>query len=370
MENTEYRNVSERWDDEHTDAHGYPRKVYESSYFDDSDDKKAHAYNAHGIFWKDGHFKHVSVRSTGYGRYVYEDTYEEDVVMSYDILYDSDLKKILKEGETIKVPVLSGEKKGAVVRLGLVHSKLVETDDFIAVGKFLFEPGSDNKILTGYLRANNENDTDLVIPDSTEIIADEAFKDLRSIKSVTIPNSVKSIGRSAFEDCSAIETLLVRDSVKKICEGTFSQCKNLIKNLITVHIPNSVTSIGDSAFECCRALKSVTIPKGVTSIGDSAFQSCFSLTSVTIHEGVTSIGNKAFFLCASLETIDLPDSITKIGEGAFAHCSSLKRIKIPKGVNYLPYFEGCRNLKTVMISRPLFDKYKSRFYDDTEFVFY
>ncbi len=387
MGDTEYRNVSERWDYENTDAHGYPQKVYESSYFDDSDDKKAHAYNAHGIFWKDGHYRQKKVRSTGYGRTVYEDTYEEDVVMSYDMLWKSDLIEILDKGETIKVPVLSGEKEGAVIRLGRVNSELIETDDFIAVGNFLFEPGSDNKILTGYLRAKHEDNADLVIPDSTEIIADEVFRGLSFIKSVTIPNSVKKIGSRAFEDCTNIiqldlgsgveyigdfafykcrrvESLIVPDSVKKICEGAFAYCVNLKSatlpehlttlshtfqycgSLSSVNIPSCV-EIMYSTFEGC-SLEEVEIPDCVH-IMHEAFRRCRKLKSVNIPAGLKAIGSWGFQNCESLASVVIPDSIERIEEFAFINCKSLKTVTIPASVKHIAKgaFEGCTSLSQV-----------------------
>lgn len=421
MGDTEYRNVSERWDYEHTDAHGYPQKVYEASYFDDSDDKKANAYNAYGIFWKDGYFKQKSVRSTGYGRTVYEDTYEEDVVMSYDMLWERDLKKILNEGETIRVPLLSGEKKGAVIRLGLVKSKLVETDDFVAVGKFLFKPGSDNKILTGYLRSNNEDNTDLVIPDSTEIIADEAFKDLHSIKSVTIPNSVKSIGVRAFEDCwniihldlglgvecigdfafmnCGIETLIVPDSVKEIGEGAFARCTKLKSatlpqhlttlrhtfqycyRLASVNIPSCVEimystfegcsleeiEIPDSvkilseAFRGCSKLKSVKIPAGLKAINNYEFQGCVSLTSVVIPDSVERIGRSAFYKCQSLKTVTIPALVKNIDNGAFEGCTSLCEVNFLGQIQFLgeDAFKDCP-AKIVLPTKQVFSNLPKR----------
>ena len=122
MGRTVYRNVREVWDNEHPDAHGNPQRVYVESSFDDSANERAFRSNKYGIFWKNGHFQRetTSVRSTGYGRMVWEDTYEEDVEVSYSysLFYDNDLKKILEKNEVIDVPVLSGEKRGSVMKLG------------------------------------------------------------------------------------------------------------------------------------------------------------------------------------------------------------------------------------------------------------
>ncbi len=110
---------------------------------------------------------------------------------------------------------------------------------------------------------------------------------------------VTSIGAYAFRDC---------------------------RSLTSVTIPDSVTSIGISAFYYCDSLTSVTIPDSITSIGGSAFEYCRSLTSITIPDSVTSINYATFCGCSSLISITIPDSVTSIGGSAFEYCTSLKEV--------------------------------------------
>ncbi len=70
-----------------------------------------------------------------------------------------------------------------------------------------------------------------------------------------------------------ITDLVIPNSVTSIKNYAFYSCTGLT----SVNIPNSVTSIGDSAFEGCTGLTSVTIPNSVTSIGKWAFYDCSSL---------------------------------------------------------------------------------------------
>jgi uncharacterized repeat protein (TIGR02543 family) len=126
-----------------------------------------------------------------------------------------------------------------------------------------------------HLYLNNNEITDLVIPNSVTSIKNYAFHGCDGLTSVTIPNSVTSIGHYAFYSCSG---------------------------LTSVTIPNSVTSIGYAAFSG-TGLTSVTIPNSVTSIGERGFRECSRLTSVTIGNGVTSIGNNAFEFCSSLKDL-------------------------------------------------------------------
>ena len=148
---------------------------------------------------------------------------------------------------------------------------------------------------------DDEEVTDLVIPEGVTVITDYLFSNCRGLTSVTIPNSVTSIGERAFYDC------------------TF---------LTSVTIPNSVTSIGDYAFFRCRGLTSVTIPNSVKSIGDYAFGDCYYLTSVTIGNSVKSIGERAFYSCNRLTSVTIGNSVKSIGERAFESCESLKEVHI------------------------------------------
>ena len=107
------------------------------------------------------------------------------------------------------------------------------------------------------------------------------------------------IGRRAFKNFKSLTSVTIGDSVTSIATEAFDGCSSLT----SVTIPNSVTSITSNDFYFCTNLKSVTIGDSVTSIGTNAFYGCSSLTSVTIPNIVTSIGNNAFYSCTSLTSI-------------------------------------------------------------------
>ncbi|MBQ2293792.1 MAG: leucine-rich repeat domain-containing protein, partial [Spirochaetales bacterium] len=74
---------------------------------------------------------------------------------------------------------------------------------------------------------------------------------------IAIPDSVTSIGNNAFKDC---------------------------KSLTSVTIGSSVTSIGEYVFGNCSSLTNVTIPGSMAKIDSSAFFGCGNLTSVTFED--------------------------------------------------------------------------------------
>ena len=168
----------------------------------------------------------------------------------------------------------------------------------------------------------------IIIGDGVTTIGKYAFKDRRSLISVTIRNSVTTIGEYAFDSCSSLTYVTIPNSVTTIGAYAFRGCISL--NSVT--IGNSVATIGELAFEGCSSLTYVTIPNSVTKIGYLAFRGCSHLTSVTIGNSVTTIGGLAFEGCSSLTSVTIPNSVTTIENSAFRDCSSLTSITIGNSV--------------------------------------
>ena len=161
----------------------------------------------------------------------------------------------------------------------------------------------------------------LVISDTTRVIAGSAFDGNKELTHVTIPGHVQAVGMYAFQNCANLSTLTIGEGVLYLDYGAFNQCKRL---------------------------ESVVIPESVISLGDSVFAECSSLKSVTIPQSITRLERHAFYGCESLESITLPDGLTYIGDEALAG-TALTSVTIPASVQYLGYnvFSGCVNLKKV-----------------------
>ena len=188
-----------------------------------------------------------------------------------------------------------------------------------------YESNLFNSAYTHFYSDENTRITNLVIPEGTTFIGDNAFNGWSDLISVTIPNSVTSIGSSAFAYCIGLTSVSIGSSVTTIGDEAFSGCTGLT----SITIPNSVTTIGDRAFSGCIGLTSITIPNSVTSIGSSAFYDCSGLTKVTIGNSVTSIGSFAFEGCSGLTSVTIGNSVTSIGSSAFSGCSVLTKVIIP-----------------------------------------
>ena len=102
-------------------------------------------------------------------------------------------------------------------------------------------------------------------------------------------------------------------AVTSIASMAFKDCKSLT----SVTIPDGITNIGNEAFSWCSKLEEVTIPNSVTKIKDKVFYLCYNLKTVTLSENLESIGEGAFNSCSKIENIKIPNSVTDIGAWAF-----------------------------------------------------
>lgn len=113
---------------------------------------------------------------------------------------------------------------------------------------------------------------------------------------VSVPNTVEVIGEDAFAENTNIELVVLPNSVKEIEAYAFWGCENLD----CVVLGSGLTEIGDFVFANCKGLKQMTIPSTVRSIGMQAFVDCVNLTDITIAPEVTNIHESAFDGCYRL----------------------------------------------------------------------
>ena len=187
----------------------------------------------------------------------------------------------------------------------------------VTIDSFEYEFGDHTASIVGYT-GTIEN---LTIPESISYedytfeitsIADSAFSNCASLKSVTIPDCVTRIGDSAFLNCASLTSLT---------------------------IPDSVTRIGASAFEDCTSLTSIKIPYSVTSIGFSAFEGCKRLTSFSVNESNSNYSSQdgvlfnkdkteiiQYPIGNEREIYDVPNSVNSIRDSAFYGCVDLNKI--------------------------------------------
>ena len=117
--------------------------------------------------------------------------------------------------------------------------------------------------------------------------------------------------------------------VTKIADNAFKNNKTVTK----VTVGSNIKTIGKNAFYKCTKLKTVKIGKNVTTIGSNAFKGCSSLTSVTLPSKATKIGANAFNGCKKLKTIKITStklSSKTVAKNAFKGLTKATTIKVPK----------------------------------------
>lgn len=246
--------------------------------------------------------------------------------------------------------------------------------------------------------------TSINIPKNVTLISTEAFKDSKSLSTVTFESnsSLKAIGQSAFRlcpivnitlpasldtlgvtsfsQCTSLKTVTIESGsqLKVICPEAFEGCADLESftfantsvldsigyrafadtKLAAFTIPSTVKTIGESAFNGCRQLAKVTFPADNVSvlytIGAGAFaNSAFTLTR--IPSSVKTIGREAFWNVKTAETINLSANIESISTEAFKGCYSLTALDVDKKNPNFSSIDGfllSRDKKTLMICPP------------------
>lgn len=223
--------------------------------------------------------------------------------------------------------------------------------------------------------------TDVVIPNEIYLngkaypitsIGDSAFKNNKTIRTVTIPGNVTTIGNSAFEGCSNLTKVsLAPKGLVTIGNKAFKDCVNLT----SFTCPSTLQSIGISAFENCTklaaikfndgllvikkraffnaGLKNVTLPKTLLKIEMSAFEKCKKMTRVVFASDIkmATVGYRIFANDSALKKIELPKNLRSVPKYMFYHCTSLTQVSGGERVTSIgtSAFEECKKLPKITL---------------------
>lgn len=112
------------------------------------------------------------------------------------------------------------------------------------------------------------------IPDTVTAIADNTFKNMWGISSVTMKNSVTTIGESSFEGCANLENVVLSNNITIIPQKAFYGVAFDCVDDFSIYIPEGVIKIGSEAFEWDQYLHTLVLPSTITEIGYKAFVGC------------------------------------------------------------------------------------------------
>ena len=133
----------------------------------------------------------------------------------------------------------------------------IENDvfDSVDIREVILNPGIQ---YIGVFTAN-EALTEIIIPDSVEIIPNECFNYCSNLKKVKLSNNLKLIGRFGFGSCKKLENIEIHDGCElSIC--SFINCRMLNR----VVLPQSLKIIPSSCFSGCTSLKNINCENIIT----------------------------------------------------------------------------------------------------------
>ena len=189
---------------------------------------------------------------------------------------------------------------------------------------------------------NNQEITDLVIPEDITSIGYNAFCRCEGLKSVTFHDKLTNMGGHAFAYCTGLTNVEIPASLKVIDEYTFYYCSNLA----TVTIPEGIETIGFDAFTH-SGLKTLTLPSTIRDMMQS-FVSCEQLETLTLTDGITELDG-SFYYCHALKEVRIPGSIKKLSFQDFNSCNSLETVVFDEGVEEIAGFSSNPKLANITI---------------------
>ena len=152
------------------------------------------------------------------------------------------------------------------------------------------------------------------LPNTIEVIGEEAFAYCEYLKDITIPYGVTEIAASTFLDCRRLETVNYADSEGNKAFGN-----------------KNITKINDHAFTQCVALKDFYCPENVVYFGESCFQKCTSMINFyfpsTKRSGLAidnyiTVRPYAFADCSALTFVYFETNMKEIDNYAFVGCNT------------------------------------------------
>ena len=174
-----------------------------------------------------------------------------------------------------------------------------------------FSADTDFVIEDSILISYNGNDESVSVPNSVKAIADNAFLNNTTIKSIKLHSDVYSIGNKAFFGCASLESVSNAESVSYVGALCFAGTPFLTQST------EEFLTVGGALVSYNGESADVTLPENVVSVSPYAFLQNDVITSFEAGANLSSIGEGAFYDCSKLSQVNVTDSVTYIGADAF-----------------------------------------------------
>lgn len=274
--------------------------------------------------------------------------------------------------------------------------------------------GKPVKVIAGGIMSGDISLTTLTIPDSVEIIGNNAFSLCSKLEKVIMSKNLKKAGCGTFNDTPWIKSLddefvvwgkgvLVKYNGKggdiKLPSnvGYISDAFAGNNRITSIKIPETVKGISDSAFYECGSLSEISLPKTLCDIGTEAFKETMwsslvegeyiivgdgvlieyrgdetevkvpdsvkfiagafydnkQITSITVPRSVKGVRAGSFYNCVALSSVVFEGEDTVLDSALFRDCISLRSVKLPDNLKTInsSLFYGCNKLQNVKIPK-------------------
>ncbi|MDD6531952.1 MAG: leucine-rich repeat domain-containing protein [Ruminococcus sp.] len=158
------------------------------------------------------------------------------------------------------------------------------------------------------------------VPKTVYKIAENAFSESSSIKTIKMTNSVKRIEDNAFAHCYRLKNVTLSQRLTYIGEQVFNDTEF---NDTDSNWKNGYLYCGNALISVKQNLKQVTVKKGTRILGTRAIDLCENLKKVTLPEGLLYINDYALHDDTKLSTLTIPKSVKKMGKDAIGVYSDI-----------------------------------------------
>ena len=235
--------------------------------------------------------------------------------------------------------------------------KSVHVADLSVWLKIAFQGPTANPLCcNAKLYVNNQELTELVVPEEITEIKDYALCNYSYLTSVTMGAGVTTIGNRAFDGCSSLTSVTIGAGVTSIGAYAFNGCSSLqsvyIKDL-SAWCKISFTGLYASPFK----------------YGTKLYLNNYEVTELVIPEDITEIKAYAFYYCTSIKKIIIGKNVTSIGTKSFGYCHSLTEVycqgTTPPTINsssdFSP-FTGSSDNRTLYVPAGCVEAYKNAYW--------
>ena len=202
----------------------------------------------------------------------------------------------------------------------------------------------------------------LIVPEAIDgqpvtSIADGAFAENVTLKTLVLPESITTIGSGILAGCEnlhSLQTPLMGESK----EGTQylgylfgattheDNARDIPVSLKCLRITGEWQTLPAYSLFDCNDLICLALPEDVTVIEKFAIFNGASLRQIDGLEKIVTFGDRALMNCADLQIVTLGNTLETVGLGAFEGCTSIRALTLPFVGNtstqntYLAYIFG------------------------------